>query len=207
MSSEFEPLLNPALKISWEPAIYEGGNRYICGPMGRHAPKPADWKPMTTLPAGMKLTISIFHDSEKLYLDEKKDPKLYEQTLDLVTRLGEPDQIKMEESRPPWKKTEILNPKPEFKEIVEDWQAKNTAIMTEFHELIVKLEELGCDIDDGPGSPRVHVIPQEYFVTRDYLDFGLCYISFCMNFNMKIYQFLKEQGVLDRVFPQWYRDL
>jgi len=105
---------------------------------------------------------------------------------------------------PPRYTKEKGNIKEKYIRIFNEITHHNNKIEERYDNLVTQLEELGCNLDDIK-APRYIPILDEWFEWSEYYDYKVNYSIGCHS-ETKFYNFLKEQNLLEKYFPQWYRD-
>ena len=71
--------------------------------------------------------------------------------------------------------------------------------------LVGQLEELGCYCSKL-GKPTYQTIPDDWYEWREYIDTERFSISICCHNGTKFYQYLQSNGILDKYFPEEYKN-
>lgn len=194
------------LKLSWHPGCGFhkkglGKSTYYVGPIGRRGPN--------TTEEDLKKEIKITEVPNSLvfyinFTNESKD--LYETILnELENLIKYGDDIEIKEKRGPYNRIERIKPKPEYEDKIKEITERNEKINKEYIELVDKLEQLGCCCDDISG-PKYEKLIDEYYELKEYVDYNSAYIHVCCHKDTKLYNYLNQAGILEKYFPQWYRD-
>ncbi len=196
------------LILSWYPGCYFSGlnscgcPEYILGDIGRTGcsystfssePKVEQgWTPKIS--SALQFTIKV----------KRIDGiELYDKVLSVIEKLQKTDQIKVDVTRPYVTRTK-LEPKEEYKQLVEEMTESNAEIVTKYQSLVEKLEVLGCDCDDI-GAPTLKSIPDEYYDWKIHTDATRGSINVCCHSGTEFYKFLNENNLLEKYMPEWYR--
>ena len=191
------PLLDPALGYSWYPGcLWHGsGALYFTGEIGRRGEGVTDAdlaKPVhnARIPSSLSVTI------------DTPSATLYEQ----VSRALETIQcgaLKIEAR--PGRSCIKLRLKPEYAEEVARLREANAKIEAQVADLCNQLEALGCDVD-RVGPPSLARIPDHFLEGEDGIEYKSAGFNVCCHSGTPFYKLLLDAGVLERVYPAWYRD-
>lgn len=185
------------LKLSWSPGCYFDGNKYILGEIGRRGPDVTEEdlkKPWiyNELPSSLQFNIR-FKNAE--------DIDLYYKIEEVIKNFKNTDQVNFKFVPPPLQK-DRLELKDEYKEQVDTITKENEIIREKYLILIKQLNELGCHCDH---TPTYKSIPDEWYNWVEYYDATKAGINICCHNKTEFYIFLKDNGMLDKYFPEWYR--
>lgn len=188
------------LNMDWHPGcIYDGNGNYYYGPVGRRGPGVTDEDlknpfVVPSIPTCLQYTISLKNNDAQLY-------KLIITALTDLKNSGDVIDVKMGGVRHVREKIKV---KDECKEIVDKITLENNQLKDKFTSLADELDKLGCDTSDV-GCPKYKLIPDEYFEWNEYDDYKTCISVGCHNGTI-FYKFLQKNGLLEKYFPQWYKD-
>ncbi|CAK7994851.1 Hypothetical protein POVR1_LOCUS369 [uncultured virus] len=186
-------LNNQELTFSWHFGYsYEGKKRYSLGPtFSIGPPGSATDLPPPRIPSVLSFTISFtpectgktYNEVVKCLKDqEMKDPEI-------AVIYNEPHKIE----------TQVV--KAEFQEVHDLFIKQNQ----EINDLVKKSARLvtllGCEVGE---SEYLRKIPDEWFETITTIKYDPIEVRCHKNTNF--YQFMLKNGILERVFPKWFRD-
>lgn len=188
------------LLFSWHPGckfmVTNKQPSYIVGPVGRIGPgvqMPVTKREITEIPNSLEFTIRFKNkDDNNLYLAIKNMLLLLQKNDPIEVKLQEPKLIK-EKVKPMVDYVEKIN-------LINDNNKKKTE---KINELIDQLEKLGVDCDDI--SYRLETIPDNWYENHQYTDATLASINICCHNDTKFYKTMKDKGILEKYFPQWYK--
>ena len=182
------------LKITWHPGC-SYGNGYSVGAIGRRGPDTTEEDlnkeiRNTEIPSCLALHITIPGDVKHLYEVIFNELKINYTGIEVIT--NPPRELRM-------------NGK-----IKEEYQLQHDAIVErnsqigkKYAELVTQLEDLGCDTSDLSG-PKLEKIPDSFYdFTMQNTD---SFIEVRCHNATKFYEYLYSAGVLEKFYPQWYRD-
>lgn len=182
------------LKMSWHPGcMHIGGKDYAVGEIGRTgpgSPKDApDWK-TPSVPSSVSFTITA------------NNQELHDSIVAVLRELEKTDQIKVNAQMAYNTKTKIKT-KDQFVELEKIVTEANNKITQRVTELCHELELLGCSTDDL-GCAKYTVMPADCFEWETKTNYGnICVYS---HSGTQFYQFLNSNGLLEKHFPEWYRN-
>lgn len=174
---------------------------YVVGPIGSkgagsNIQKPEQILPITNVPSSIKLHIGF---------KNQNDDNLYKSILDIVEKLqNSGDQIKINKTDPRLKRDKVRI-KDEFYDKHIELEERNLILKQKFLVLYNQLKELGCYLDDI-GGPSYERIPDNWYEIKEYVDYTCCSIGVCCHDDTIFYKYLKEKGLLDKYFPEWYKN-
>ena len=173
---------------------------YIVGAIGSKGPscseQPKEITPITKVPSSIKMSISF---------KNKNDSTLYETILNIVRDLQKSgDQIEINHTQPRLRRDKVKI-KDKFHDEYEKMEERNSSIRQKFIALCTQLEELGCFVDDL-GQPKYERVPENWYEINEYTDYSCCSIGVCCHDDTIFYKYLKEKGLLDKYFPEWYKN-
>lgn len=180
------------VKSSSVQTYYDGGKyiSYCCGPTGPKGPSggtgmkgPRTWEEAEKLKACKKIEFK-FGEGER----EK-----YERTLKMITKMGQKEDLDVDAIYTPILVKEKIDIKPEYKELAEKIEQKNSEKRDKFYVLIEQLEQLGCDQSEIYTGPTYENIPDEYYNIREYYDYRSCYIRVTCHEDTETYRLLSDQ--------------
>lgn len=189
-------LLHPDLKYSWHPGCgYISPGYYCVGPIGRIGPG-------TTFPLPPPTPNTEIPTCLAIYI-EFPNKEVQEQVVSCVRQLvkeGDDIQVIYPENN-----TQIIHEGVKMAHLNEycKIQAQNEEIGKKWQELSVQLEQIGCDVDDCRG-PKYVPVPREFYITRVEEILGRMEVR-CKK-GTRFYDHLHSNGILEKVYPQWYRD-
>jgi hypothetical protein len=195
------------LILSWNPcASWRGGSTYMVGcmgecgatggPMRSHGPREEPGLPDAL----------IFFISFK----NKDDVQLYLTICDVLEKLKATDQISINQISycPSNLKSYLVKEKGNLKTGHEtklaEIEKQNKLIESKYVVLVNKLEKMGCYCKKL-GFPTYQTLSDEWYEWKEYVDIDRAKFNICCHKGTKFYQHLKETGVLNKYFPEWYR--
>ena len=174
-------------------------SEYMVGPIGSKGAsdiKPEQTSPITDVPSSIKLHIGF---------KNKNDDNLYNSILEIVENLQKSgDQIQINKTGPRPRKDKIKI-KDEFSDKYMELEERNLILKQKFLVLYNQLKELGCYLFDI-GEPSYESIPYNWYEIKEYTDYSCCSIGVCCHDDTIFYKYLKEKGLLDKYFPEWYKN-
>lgn len=177
------------LQLSWHPGCCYHNGRYDVGDVGRRGPSdPCEPWVCPAIPSSLSFNIRF---------KNKEDIDLLNQ-LSLIKEDG--IEVKIYNN---CLKRERIKIKNDFKEKVDEITIRNEAVREKCDQLIGQLEELGCDCSDI--YPKLELIPLDWYEWQESTDATLASITVLCHDKTLFYQFLKEHGILDKYFPEWYK--
>ena len=188
------------LKVNWHPGCFydKDKGKYITGPIGSTGPvsneeavKP---KPKPTQITEIPKALSIYVSTEDT------DENIHSELFSLFEELKTDNSIEVICNKYFTIQSKI--PKSEYREIVNEIEARNKIILDKVAILSKQLEELGCDIDEMSG-PDIEIIPNEYYDIS--LNQHSTIIINCHS-ETDFYQMMLKNGILERAFPEWFRN-
>jgi hypothetical protein len=97
------------------------------------------------------------------------------------------------------------NLKAGYQNEISEMGKKNALIQEKYSILVGQLEELGCYCSKL-GKPTYQTIPDDWYEWREYIDTERFSISICCHNGTKFYQYLQSNGILDKYFPEEYKN-
>lgn len=187
-----ELLLNhPDLAFSWQPYVFHLGKRnYAFG--GTTAVYSRGNRPRNeAIPSTVAFIISFPpNTSGKVYDEVAKCIRKQEaKDLEIAVIYNEP------------RKNETLVVKPEFKEVHDLFVKQNQEINDLVASSSKLVELLGCKVGE---SKYLRDLPAEWFEMVTAIQYTP--ISIRCHDKTDFYQFMLKNGILERVFPKWYRE-
>jgi hypothetical protein len=188
------------LKLSWNPAtIWKGGSTYTSVIIGRMGPGgKVPWKD-PSLPNSLNFIIQF---------KNRDDIPLYQAISEMLDKLKTVDDeiLISGTNRTPnsFLVREKRNLKENYQTKATEIKRENDLLRNQISILVKQLEHLGCDCDDLRG-PLYQTIPDDWYEWNEYIDVTKASISVCCHDQTKFYQYLRECGILDKYFPEWYR--
>lgn len=185
------------LKLSWSPGCYFDGNKYILGEIGRRGPGATEEdlkKPWiyNGLPASLQFFIRF---------KNVEDIDLYYKIEEVIRNFKNTALVNVKFRPPPLQK-DRLELKDEYKEQVDTITKENEILKEKYLNLVGQLKELGCDCND---TVNYKIIPKEWYNWVEYYDATRASINICCHDKTEFYIYLKNNGMLDKYFPEWYR--
>lgn len=178
------------LQLSWHPGCSYHNGRYDVGAVGRIGPSdPYEPWVCPAIPSSLSFNIRF---------KNKEDIDLFNQ-LSLIKEDG----IEVKIYNHSFKK-EKIKIKDEFIKKANEITIKNEAIRDKCDQLIEQLEELGCNCYDIYPT-TLEQIPLDWYEWQESYDATLASITVLCHDKTHFYLFLKEHGILDKYFPEWYR--
>lgn len=187
------------LCMSWHPGCFKKGkNRYVIGPIGSKV-KPTPFLVITkdNVPKCLRFNIGLNSDSSNSI-------ELAKELTTALVELSKNDDIEIKSLPKIVTDIKVDGIKEEYLEDSQQLEDLNKEILIRYDNLLNELEEIGCDCSDV-GEPKLNPIPDEYYkkktVTRIISRFEVC-----CDADTKFYQFLNENGFLEKYFPEWYKN-
>lgn len=194
------------VRISWSPGCsYKDGTYIIglqglCGSIGPGAPAPVP-KPNLTVPDAISFTV------------DDLDVELFNRLSDLLTQYTDHIYVSIrynpcrEIPRPLRVKHECQDKYKEYEEKCAALRLEDSLKREESYQLLDRLAELGCSIHDinYPKNDIPKPDSEWYEPTDNEVKMSLGSISIACYNETKIYKALKNSGILDKYFPEWYR--
>lgn len=182
------------LQLSWHPGCSYRNGRYDVGAVGRREPGVTEEdlkKPWVcpNIPSSLSFNIRF---------KNKEDIDLFNQ-LSLIKEDG--IEVKIYNHCLKRERIKIID---EFKEKVDEITIRNEAIRDKCDQLIEQLEELGCNCYDIYPT-TLEQIPLDWYEWQESTDATEGSITVLCHDKTHFYRFLKEHGILDKYFPEWYK--
>jgi len=184
------------LQLSWHPGCYYYNGKYTLGDIGRRGPGVTDEdlkKPWVC--QGVPSSISF-----NIRFKNKDDIDLFNKLLSIIKKLEGID-VKFYDN---CLKKEKIKIKDEFREKVDEIEERNKNVREKYLILIKQLEDLGCYLDSISG-PKYEQISNDWYEWQESYDATMVSINVLCHDNTHFYLFLKEHGILDKYFPEWYK--
>jgi len=184
------------LNLSWDPGCYFDGSKYTAGAIGRRGANTTDEdlkKPWicSNLPSALH-----FH----IRFKNIEDIDLFKKIKDIINNTVD-GRVDIRVVYPKLQKNKF-SLKDEYKEQVNIILEENEKMKQKYLDLIKQLNELGCECND---CPSYKIIPNEWYNCEEYEDATKAGIDILCHDKTQIYIFLKENGILDKYFPEWYK--
>ena len=93
--------------------------------------------------------------------------------------------------------------KNEYQDEIKSIQEYNELYISKYEKALKQLNDLDVDTDDV-GAPRLKSIPNEYYEWEKTTNYNLCKFNIACHKNTEFYQFFKDNGILDSLFPECY---
>jgi hypothetical protein len=183
------------LKLSWSPGCYFDGDTYILGEIGRRGPGVTEEdlkKPWIC--SGLQSSLQFF-----IRFKNVGDIDLYYRIEEIIIK--NTNQIDVKFVPPPLQK-DRLELKDEYKEQFNIITKENETLREKYLNLVAQLKELGCDCND---TINYKSILKEWYNWVEYYDATKAGINICCHNKTEFYIYLKDNGMLDKYFPEWYK--
>jgi len=194
------------LDINWHPGCSRmGHNTFSVGGIGRLGPGVSmeeARKPITITEVPKCLVVYI---SIKKSVDSKKAIQLCDLLNECFNKLLEQgDGIEIKGRQIIKSSQKKIGVKMEFLDDYNKIAHENQKIRDKCNELIHQLESLGCAVNDA-SFPKLVQVPDEYYIYENVTEVNSRF-DICCDSQTRFYQFLKDKGLLEKYFPEWYRN-
>ncbi len=187
------------LEISWSPCVFL--DKYIQGPIGRRGQGPdgSQWgvmeiaTPILNIPHSVAVTIKF----------KVPDSNLFLQIVDCLKSLQTSENLLITYQSPVTIYNKVA--KPEYKTCIDEVTQRNQKKNEHFDMLIKELEKLGCWTEDVSG-PKLEQVGDECYTFEPEINWDNSYIKVCCHKDTKLFNFLNDSKILEKNFPQWYKD-
>ncbi|CAK7994852.1 Hypothetical protein POVR1_LOCUS370 [uncultured virus] len=187
-------LNNQELTFSWHPGCgHITGKEYCVGPIGRRGPKELERQDELppSIPSSLSFTISFIAECTGKTYDEVVKCLKDQETKDpeIAVIYCEPRKIE----------TRVV--KAEFKEVHDLFVKQNQEINDLVKQSAKLVTLLGCEVGE---SEYLREIPDEWFEMITTIRYSPIEVRCHKNTNF--YQFMLKNGILEQVFPKWFRE-
>ena len=191
------------LTFSWHPGCGMQNGVYFYGAIGRTGPAGATGISSNNnsiieevkIPNTLCFTISMRKDDKNLY-------ECISSILGELKKSGDRIDVKYNEPKVIKERGSI---KSEHKHLCNSITKQNDYISRRFDKLIGKLIDLGCNLDYVQLTPDYVRIPDDWYEWTESTDYKATFNIGCCK-GTKFYDYLNENGFLDKYFPKWYKE-